>query len=612
MVDDTSRDKPRRVSSLEAAGVKVVTSPTAAAKKKVPPVLPSPISTARTGRSHTAGMKTPNSATSPAISSRLTKTPILKNKLTPSNSRDTASLKKKIYNNSSTTKRSSSRLSTNSSSSSIKLTPTNSRTSNNGTVSIKRSLIIEELTDKYHAAQAALADKDNALKQREADLKDVKARLEQMQFKFEQQISANKHRAEEEALKAQLNEHQRQVSELKQSFEREKLDILANHQEAEEKNRQNIENLREKLDIEKELLNNTTVEKNRVIEKLNHELDEMRDNIKEMHQTHQTRLTAMSKQLESKYEQRINSLLEQISANELEKKHIEQKLNAEDTQKKLKIELENEKKQLIEVHDLEIQNMKLELLQYQTKCQELSRQSIDIKTLQDNQIVIAETALETEKLKYATLVTKYNELAKTNSDLEYKLDEQLSRNNELTSKVEEYEFKERQHLDEIKSHQSNTLELRSTLRYQQLQEEQMQKEIDIAKKELSEEFQQQLSFQKASYTKDTNQLQDKIDALQFELNVCIDKLNQSNEDQAKKKSTVTETSTYKKHYDLQGGDSEYKLLVHQHQKELNVLQEQFQSILDIKDNQINDLVYKVKKSHFQQEKELVNENEMFA
>lgn len=151
MLNDSNKEKAlsRRVSSLEAAGIKVATSSSPTVRKKAP-VLPSPISTARTGRSHNAGIRTPNSAVSPAIPSRLTKTPPLKSRLTPSNSKDTVSLKKKIYN-SSTTRRSSSRLSTNSSTSSIRLTPTTSKTSNNGcasTTSIKRSLVVEELKDK--------------------------------------------------------------------------------------------------------------------------------------------------------------------------------------------------------------------------------------------------------------------------------------------------------------------------------------------------------------------------------------------------------------------------------------------------------------------------------
>jgi len=48
--------------------------------------------------------------------------------------------------------------------------------------------------------------------------------------------------------------------------------------------------------------------------------------------------------------------------------------------------------------------------------------------------------------------------------------------------------------------------------------------------------------------------------------------------------------------------------VHQHQKELNVLQEQFQSILQAKDDQINDLVYRVKKGsqHHSEQQETSN------
>jgi ABC-type phosphate transport system auxiliary subunit len=66
---------------------------------------------------------------------------------------------------------------------------------------------------------------------------------------------------------------------------------------------------------------------------------------------------------------------------------------------------------------------------------------------------------------------------------------------------------------------TNTSKLKSTLKYQQLQEEQILKEIDIVKHELNEDFKQKLSVQKAAYTKETAQFQDEIDKLQFELNV---------------------------------------------------------------------------------------------
>lgn len=150
MLDDTNKERAasRRVSSLEAAGVKAAPSPTV---RKKAPVLPSPISTARTGRSQTSSVKTPNSATSPAVSSRLAKAPLLKSRLTPSNSKDTATLKRKLYN-STVTGRSSSRLSNHSSTSSIKLTPTTSKSSHHsgttGSASTRRSLIVDELKVK--------------------------------------------------------------------------------------------------------------------------------------------------------------------------------------------------------------------------------------------------------------------------------------------------------------------------------------------------------------------------------------------------------------------------------------------------------------------------------
>ncbi|CAO0803070.1 unnamed protein product [Mucor circinelloides] len=613
MLDDTSKERAtsRRVSSLEAAGVKVTTSPTV---RKKAPVLPSPISTARTGRSQTSSVKTPNSATSPAISSRLAKTTPLKSKLTPSNSKDTASLKKKIYNNAAT-KRSNSRLSNHSSTSSIRLTPTTSKSSHHsstGTASVKRSLIVDELKIKYQEAQANLLIKDDLVKQREADLKDLKTKLEHVQCQLEQQISANQSRADERILLEQLREQQQQFIHLKQLHENEKADILLNQEEMEKKNRQDLENLREKLEIEKNALKNTMAEKDRTISKLNHELDEMRDNIQEMHQTHQSRLTTMSNQLEAKYEQRIHSLLEQIKANEPQKqKQIE---DVEEARRVQVFELEKQIKQLTETQKAEIQDLESKLHE---KDQALSQRSIDIKTLQNHQITV-ETALETEKLKYANLVTNYDDLAKKKeheySDLQHEMSQLLLQNSELRERIQEYESKEESNLEEIKRlgviNSTNTSELRSIIKYQQLQEEQIQKEIDIAKHDLSEEFKQRISLQKATYLKETSQFQDKIDKLQFELNVCNDKLNQSKENQSKK-SIMNETSAYKRDCDLHGGgDSEFKRLVHQHQKELSVLQKQFQSILNAKDDQINDLVYRVKKGQHHQERDTFAADDM--
>lgn len=133
---------------------------------------------------------------------------------------------------------------------------------------------------QYQEAQANLLIKDDLLKQRETDLKDLKTKLEHVQCQLEQQISANQSRADERMLLEQLREQQQQqFIRLKQLHENEKSDILLNQEEVEKKNRQNLENLREKLEIEKNALKSTMAEKDRTISKLNHELDEMRDNI---------------------------------------------------------------------------------------------------------------------------------------------------------------------------------------------------------------------------------------------------------------------------------------------------------------------------------------------
>lgn len=78
----------------------------------------------------------------------------------------------------------------------------------------------------------------------------------------------------------QLKEQQQQqFIDLKQLHETEKSDILLHQEEIEKRHRQNFEALREKLEIEKNALNDTITEKNRMIDKLNHELDDMRDSI---------------------------------------------------------------------------------------------------------------------------------------------------------------------------------------------------------------------------------------------------------------------------------------------------------------------------------------------
>ncbi|KAG1088470.1 hypothetical protein G6F42_020262 [Rhizopus arrhizus] len=317
-----------------------------------------------------------------------------------------------------------------------------------------------------------------------------------------------------------------------------------------------------------------------------------------MHQTHQSRLTTMSNQLEAKYEQRIHSLLEQIKANEPQK---------------VKTDIHNGLMPNLFTIVRLISTLSLSRSRSRTlKKQELKRKKLKFKTSNQSFIQSKDTAESSDN------VTNYDDLAKKKeheySDLQHEMSQLLLQNSELRERIQEYESKEESNLEEIKRlgviNSTNTSELRSIIKYQQLQEEQIQKEIDIAKHDLSEEFKQRISLQKATYLKETSQFQDKIDKLQFELNVCNDKLNQSKENQSKK-SIMNETSAYKRDCDLHGGDdSEFKRLVHQHQKELSVLQKQFQSILNAKDDQINDLVYRVKKGQHHQERDTFAADDM--
>lgn len=49
------------------------------------------------------------------------------------------------------------------------------------------------------------------------------------------------------------------------------------------------------------------------------------------------------------------------------------------------------------------------------------------------------------------------------------------------------------------------------------------------------------------------------------------------------------------------------MIIEQHQKELNVLQNQFQSLLDMKDSELNDLSYRIKLKKDKTSKKLENE-----
>ncbi|KAG2194836.1 hypothetical protein INT47_007898, partial [Mucor saturninus] len=69
-----------------------------------------------------------------------------------------------------------------------------------------------------------------------------------------------------------------------------------------------MQKLREKLEQEKSILNTKVMDKERDIMKLKKDMDEMRDNIRDMHQSHQTRLTSLTNQLNQQYAQGMDQL----------------------------------------------------------------------------------------------------------------------------------------------------------------------------------------------------------------------------------------------------------------------------------------------------------------
>lgn len=81
---------------------------------------------------------------------------------------------------------------------------------------------------------------------------------------------------------------QNQSNDLKQSFGMERITLIQRHEVAlslqqevaEEKNRDNMQKLREKLEHEKSIINAKVMDKERDIVKLKKDMDEMRDNIR--------------------------------------------------------------------------------------------------------------------------------------------------------------------------------------------------------------------------------------------------------------------------------------------------------------------------------------------
>lgn len=141
------------------------------------------------------------------------------------------------------------------------------------------------------------------LAEKEDDLKKLKTKLEQLELEIEENKAQLLRKQEADVmvteiktvdngplllLEEKIQLLQIQSDELKQSFDLERAALIQQHEVslsqqqelAEEKNRENIQKLREKLEQEKTILNAKVMDKERDIMKLKKDMDEMRDNIR--------------------------------------------------------------------------------------------------------------------------------------------------------------------------------------------------------------------------------------------------------------------------------------------------------------------------------------------
>jgi hypothetical protein len=142
--------------------------------------------------------------------------------------------------------------------------------------------------------QKALTEKEELLVEKENNLKEMKVKLEKLQHEIENSIrqqstqdilpskpeieTGQEHKEQELLEKIQLL--QNQSAELKQSFDSERRKLLKQNEEEKEEDREIIEKLKEKLENEKLVLTAKVLDKEREVEKLRKDMDEMRDNIR--------------------------------------------------------------------------------------------------------------------------------------------------------------------------------------------------------------------------------------------------------------------------------------------------------------------------------------------
>lgn len=151
----------------------------------------------------------------------------------------------------------------------------------------EKEVRLKELLDKVDRLESQ--EKDEAtVEQAEEDV-NYKALLASQQQKQKEETLELQRQVEKELdLQKQIEKElletisslENQSNELKQSFDQEKMDLIQQHETAEIRNRESMEKLREKLENEKLVLSGNLFDKERDIEKLKKDMDDMRDNIK--------------------------------------------------------------------------------------------------------------------------------------------------------------------------------------------------------------------------------------------------------------------------------------------------------------------------------------------
>ncbi|GAA5806180.1 hypothetical protein HPULCUR_011710 [Helicostylum pulchrum] len=362
----SSNGPPRRLSSLEAAGVKSSSSTTSStstttnAPKKRLSTTPIPnTTTARPARS-----SIPSSPSS--LPKRPTKTPVKPTSTISSSTRTLSSVKppltplpkkkSSLVSSGTTAPRSPSRASNPISSRATTPHSSSATLTKKKIVEPKPSvttdiIAIQNLKDKNEKMQAVLSQQETQLEEKETNLTELRTKLEQLESALEQSknellvmqeepsdqpTAASDQQQQEETdqqrqqgLLQTIDSLQNQSNQLKQSFDIERMDLIQQYESAEVKNRDCMEKLREKLENEKLILSGNVLDKERDIEKLKKDMDEMRDNIKEMHQSHQTRLTTLTNQLNKQYTENTDMLKSDHHERELQHKNELEKTNKE-------------------------------------------------------------------------------------------------------------------------------------------------------------------------------------------------------------------------------------------------------------------------------------------